>query len=118
YDVRPDRVLPFQDTKDPNDEKHVHPLQRDVIARYCAMRVNPGERVLTPFMGVGSEVFEPVRYGCYGIGIELKPSYYRQAVANMAGVDDPEGVPAGQGNLFDEPESGRNDGLLHHDGVV
>jgi len=47
----------------------------------------PGERVLTPFMGVGSEVYESVRLGRIGIGIELKPSYYVQAVRNLQAVD-------------------------------
>ena len=87
-DVRPGHVLPFRDAKDPDDEKHVHPLQLDVIARFVQLRTSPGERVLTPFMGVGSEVFETVRLGRIGIGIELKQSYYVQAVRNMACVDD------------------------------
>lgn len=88
-DVRIDRVLPFQDAKDEDDEKHVHPLQLDVIERYVDMRTMPGETVLTPFMGVGSEVFAAVRLGRRGIGAELKPSYYTQAVRNLAQVDVP-----------------------------
>ncbi len=87
-DVRLDHVLPFRDSKDPDDEKHVHPLQLDVIARFVQMRTMPGERVLTPFMGVGSEVYETVRLGRVGIGVELKPSYYEQAVRNLAALDD------------------------------
>jgi DNA modification methylase len=86
-DIRIDRVLPFRDSRDEDDEKHVHPLQLDVIARYLQLRTLPGERVLTPFMGVGSEVFETVRQGRFGVGVELKPSYYVQAVRNMAEVD-------------------------------
>lgn len=86
-DIRLGHVLPFRDAKDPDDEKHVHPLQLDVIARFVQLRTRPGERVLTPFMGVGSEVYESVRLGRVGIGIELKPSYYVQAVRNMAAVD-------------------------------
>lgn len=82
-DVRIDRVLPFQDGKDEDDEKHVHPLQLDVIERYLDLRTMPGERVLTPFMGVGSEVFAAVEAERYAVGAELKPSYYRQAVANL-----------------------------------
>jgi len=58
-----------------------------VIARFVQVRTRPGERVLTPFMGVGSEVYETVRQGRVGIGIELKPSYYEQAVRNLAAVD-------------------------------
>lgn len=86
-DVRLGHVLPFRDAKDPDDEKHVHPLQLDVIARFVQLRTRPGERVLTPFMGVGSEVYESVRLGRVGIGIELKPSYYVQAERNMNAVD-------------------------------
>jgi DNA modification methylase len=85
-DVRLDNVLPFRDARDDEDEKHVHPLQLDVIARTLVLWSNPAERVLTPFMGVGSEVYEAVRQGRYGIGVELKPSYYRQAVKNLAAL--------------------------------
>ncbi len=87
-DIRIDRVLPFRDAEDEDDEKHPHPLQLDVIARFLHLRTLPGERVLTPFMGVGSEVFETVRAGRYGIGAELKPSYYEQAARNLEHVDD------------------------------
>lgn len=86
-DIRPSHVLPFRDAKDEDDEKHVHPLQLDVIARFVQLRTRPGEVVFTPFMGVGSEVYESVRLGRYGIGAELKPSYYAQAERNMAAVD-------------------------------
>lgn len=82
-DVRLDRVLPFKEARDEEDEKHVHPLQLDVIDRALVLWSNPGERVLTPFMGVGSEVYGAVRAGRFGIGVELKPSYYRQAVKNV-----------------------------------
>lgn len=90
-DVRLDRVLPYREAKDSEDEKHVHPLQLDVIDRCLALWSNPGERVFSPFMGVGSEVYSAVRNGRMGIGVELKPSYYRQAVKNLASVDEPEG---------------------------
>lgn len=82
-DIRMARVLPFQDCKDPDDEKHVHPLQLDIIDRCIMLRSNPGESVFTPFMGVGSEVYGAVIAGRKGIGVELKNSYYRQAVKNM-----------------------------------
>jgi len=82
-DIRIDNVLPFRDSKEEDDEKHVHPLQLDVIDRLVELYSNPNEVVLTPFMGVGSEVFSPVSMGRKGIGIELKPSYYKQAVSNM-----------------------------------
>lgn len=83
-DIRIDEVLPFENAKDEKDEKHPHPLQLDVIDRAVILWSNPGEKVLTPFMGVGSEVFGAVRAGRLGIGIDLKPSYYRQALKNVA----------------------------------
>lgn len=82
-DVRLDRVLPFRESRDEEDEKHVHPLQLDVIERAIVLWSNPGETVLTPFMGVGSEVYGAVKNGRRGVGVELKPSYYRQAVMNL-----------------------------------
>lgn len=93
-DIRIDRVLPFRPAKDSEDEKHVHPLQLDVIERCVVLRSNPGETVLTPFMGVGSEVYGAVRLGRRGLGMELKPSYYRQATANLATVDAPQSEQA------------------------
>ena len=83
-DVRIERVLPFRDAREPDDEKHVHPLQLDVIERVVVLRSNPGETVLTPFMGVGSEVYGAVLNDRKGIGVELKASYYKQAVLNVA----------------------------------
>lgn len=82
-DVRIERVLPFREARESDDEKHVHPLQLDVIDRCIVLWSNPGETVLTPFMGVGSEVYGAVKAGRKGIGIELKSSYYRQAVRNV-----------------------------------
>ena len=85
-DIRISRVLPFHDSRDEDDERHMHPLQLDVIHRCLQLWSNPGERVFTPFMGVGSEVFEAVATGRFGVGVELKPSYYRQAVKNLASL--------------------------------
>lgn len=82
-DIRIDNVLPFKDSKEEDDEKHVHPLQLDVIDRIIELYSNPKEVVLTPFMGVGSEVYSPVSLGRKGIGIELKDSYFKQAVLNL-----------------------------------
>lgn len=82
-DVRIDRVLPFKEGRDDTDERHMHPLQLDVVERIVTLRSNPGETVLTPFMGVGSEVYGAVINGRKGIGCELKPSYFRQAVKNL-----------------------------------
>lgn len=82
-DVRIDNVLPFRDSKDEDDEKHVHPLQLDVIDRLVTLYTNPGEVVLSPFAGVGSEVYSPVSLGRKAIGIELKDTYYKQMLLNM-----------------------------------
>jgi DNA modification methylase len=82
-DIRIDNVLPFRDSKEEDDEKHVHPLQLDVIDRIVELYSNPGETVLTPFMGVGSEVFSPVSLGRKAIGAELKDSYFKQAKINL-----------------------------------
>mgnify|MGYP000001650278 CR=1 FL=1 len=81
-DIRLGRVLPYLESKGENDERHQHPLQLDVIERACTLWSNPGEVVLTPFMGVGSEVCGAVAMGRRGVGIELKPEYFSQAVAN------------------------------------
>lgn len=83
-DVRLDRVLPFRQAREEGDERHCHPLQLDVIDRALTLWSNPGEVMLTPFMGVGSEVYSAVRNGRRAIGIELKESYYRQALLNIA----------------------------------
>ena len=85
-DIRLDRVLPYEESKDDGDERHQHPLQLDVIDRAVTLWSNPGDVVLTPFMGVGSEVYGAVELGRRGIGCELKPSYYRQAVKNLAAL--------------------------------
>lgn len=83
-DIRIDNVLPFKESKDEDDEKHVHPLQLDVIDRLVELYSNKGEVILTPFMGVGSEVYSPVSLGRKAIGVELKESYYKQALKNLA----------------------------------
>ena len=87
-DVRIDRVLPYIDARDHEDEKHVHPLQLDVIDRALVLWSNPGDTVLTPFAGVGSEVYSAVRAGRMGIAIELKETYFNQMAKNMETVDE------------------------------
>lgn len=86
-DIRIDEVLQYKQSKDEDDEKHVHPLQLDVIDRVVELYSNKGEVVLTPFMGVGSEVFSPVSMGRKAIGIELKDTYFKQAIKNLQEVD-------------------------------
>lgn len=82
-DVRINRVLTYKESRDEEDEKHIHPLQLDVIERAIVLWSNPGEIIWTPFMGVGSEVYGAVINNRKGIGAELKSSYYRQAVKNV-----------------------------------
>lgn len=89
-DIRIGRVLPFKQARGEDDEKHVHPLQLDVIDRVVTLWSNPNEIVLTPFMGVGSEVYGALVNGRRGIGMELKPSYYKQALKNIEAADNPE----------------------------
>lgn len=111
-DVRIDRTLGSgaslysanKANKDEPDEKHMHPLQLDVIERAVVMWSNPGEIVLTPFMGVGSEVYGAVINNRRGIGIELKAAYYRQACENLKegkkNQDTCEKIP--EGGLYDD----------------
>lgn len=89
--------------KDEPDEKHMHPLQLDIIERACVLWSNPGETVLTPFLGVGSEVYGAVKCGRRGVGIELKAAYYRQAVRNCEAFPDAEVV---EQPLFQEVAQG------------
>lgn len=100
-DIRLNRVLPFKQSKDEEDERHVHPLQLDVIDRCLVLWSNPGEIVLTPFMGVGSEIYGAVKANRKGIGIELKESYYRQAKKNLESIEKGE---LDQSSLFDSIE--------------
>ena len=85
-DVRIGRVLPFKEARDEEDEKHIHPLQLDVIERCFVLWSNPGETVLSPFMGVGSEVYGALKNGRKAIGMELKRTYYEQARRNIGSI--------------------------------
>ncbi len=76
-----------RDERDANDEQHISPLQLDVIERCIDLWTNPNDVVLTPFMGIGSEVWASVNMGRKGIGFELKPSYFAQAKHNLAYLD-------------------------------
>lgn len=106
-DVRIDRVLPYKESRDPEDERHVHPLQLDVIERLVVLFSNPGEAVLTPFMGVGSEPYGAVVNGRRGVGVELKPAYYRQAVKNLEAAAVLHRRGQAGPTLFDGLEPGR-----------
>lgn len=85
-DIRQTHTLDAKPGRDPEDEKHLCPLQLDVIERAITLWTNPGETVLTPFLGVGSEVYGAVSLNRKGVGIELKPSYFSQAVKNIASI--------------------------------
>ena len=98
-DIRQNRTLQYRGGRDEKDEAHISPLQLDVIERCIDLWSNPGDTVLTPFLGIGSEVYCAVEMGRKGIGIELKPSYFSQAIKNIAKAGD------AMGGLFsDESE--------------
>jgi DNA modification methylase len=100
-DIRQTNTLNARAARESDDEKHLCPLQLDTIDRGLTLWSNPGETILTPFMGVGSEVYCAVEMGRRGVGIELKKSYFDQAVRNVANacknVDD-------SGDLFSQME--------------
>lgn len=101
-DVRIDRVLPYRESKDPDDERHVHPLQLDVIERAVVLGSNPGEVGFTPYLGVGSEAFGMAINNRKAIGCDLKPAYYKQAVKNLAAAKDHRNIE--ENSLFDETD--------------
>ena len=86
-DIRQSKVLPHRDAKDPDDQKHVCPLQIDVIERCLELWSAPGDIVLDPFGGIGSTPYCAVRGGRKGIAVELKPSYFRQMVLNVKSAE-------------------------------
>lgn len=85
-DINQTRTLQYRGGRDHKDEQHISPLQLDVIERCIDLWSNPGDTVFTPFLGIGSEVYGAVTMGRKGIGCELKPSYFKQAVKNLDGV--------------------------------
>ena len=85
-DINQTRTLQYRGGREQADEAHISPLQLDVIERCIDLWSLPGERVFTPFLGIGSEVYSAVKMGRKGIGIELKGSYYAQAVRNLENV--------------------------------
>ncbi len=85
-DIREGELLSFKDSKNEDDEKHVTPTQLDVIDRITELYSNVGEVVLSPFVGVGSDIYCPVSMGRKGIGIELKESYFKQSIKNLMTV--------------------------------
>lgn len=82
-DIRSGRLMPYKEALETDEEKHVCPLQLDVIERCLTLWSNPGDVVLTPFLGVGSEAYASLINGRRAIGVELKETYYRQALRNI-----------------------------------
>ena len=93
-DIKQTRTLQYRGGREAADEQHISPLQLDVIERCIDLWSNPGDTVLTPFLGIGSEVYCAVKMGRRGIGFELKPSYFRQAKRNLERpeLDTPEDI--------------------------
>lgn len=85
-DINPSDTLQFRSAREHDDERHICPLQLDVIRRGVLLWTNPGDIVLTPFGGIGSEPYVAVEMGRRAVAVELKDSYYRQMVANVAAV--------------------------------
>lgn len=97
FDVRQTNVLNVELAREDADEKHICPLQLDVIQRAIELWTNPGDIVLSPFAGIGSEVYQAIKMDRRGIGIELKESYFNQAVKNCKDMEQQKK----QGTLFD-----------------
>ena len=96
-DINPSDTLQYRSARDDDDEKHICPLQLDVIRRAVRLWTNPGDVVLSPFAGIGSEGHVALEEGRRFVGAELKESYYRQAVANLKIAAS----PRAQGMLFE-----------------
>jgi hypothetical protein len=94
-DIAQSDVLSHRLAREESDERHISPIQLTPIRRCIDLWTNPGDTVLSPFAGIGSEIYVAVEMGRRGIGIELKESYFRQAVANLRQVRQ------AQGSLFD-----------------
>ena len=85
-DINPSDTLQYRSARDNEDEKHISPLQLTVIRRALNLWTNPNDVVLTPFMGIGSEVVTALENGRRAVGVELKDSYYKQAEKNARAV--------------------------------
>ncbi len=83
-DINPNRTLNHREAREEDDERHICPLQLDVIERAIDLWTAPDDLVFTPFLGIGSEIYTAVKMGRRGIGSELKESYWRQAIKNLA----------------------------------
>lgn len=95
-DINPSNTLQKGSAREEEDERHICPLQLDVIERCLQLWSNPGDTVLSPFAGIGSEIYQAILMDRKGVGIELKESYFRQAVANCRIAE----AEANEGRLF------------------
>jgi len=93
-------VLNVSQARETDDERHLCPLQLGVIERCVKLWSNPGDVVLSPFGGIGSEGYESLKWGRQYVGIELKPGYWRQAVRNLRNMEADKAQPT----LFDAVE--------------
>lgn len=98
-DIRQTRTLQYRGGRDEKDEVHISPLQLDVIERCIDLWSNPGDTVMTPFLGIGSEVYCAVEMGRQGVGFELKPSYFAQAKRNIRRLQT---KPKGYVGMFED----------------
>mgnify|MGYP000467284096 CR=1 FL=1 len=105
YGIRETDTLQAAEGRESDDERHICPLQLGTIERCVRLWSNPGETVLTPFAGIGSEVFESVRLNRRGIGIELKLSYFRAAVKNLRRLEASQDAPDIFSLIDAEPEA-------------
>lgn len=101
WDIKETNTLNIRVARDDADERHICPLQLDFIERCVRLWSNPGETVFTPFAGIGSEVYVARQLDRHGLGIELKPSYWRTAVDNLTALDQ----EMGHATLFDAIEA-------------
>lgn len=93
FGIRETNTLNTSVAREDADERHICPLQLDLIERVIRLWSNRGETVLTPFLGIGSEVYSAVKLGRRGIGCELKPSYWRTAVTNLTDLEVSMSIP-------------------------
>jgi hypothetical protein len=96
-DIDYSKTLNAAKGRDEADEKHICPLQLDTIERAITLWSNKGDKVLTPFLGIGSEVYGAIKLERFGIGFELKESYFKEAIRNCKAIE----AEKSQRSLFD-----------------
>lgn len=108
-DIKQSDTLNRKGAREDKDEKHICPLQLDVIKRCIELWTNPGDIVLDPFAGIGSTPYTALRMGRRGLGVELKESYYKQAVANCHRACAEEHIPDLYGEIEEDDEDGEGE---------